>query len=475
MASTPSKPNFLLIMTDQQRGDALGIDGHPDLLTPNLDHLAQSGTRFRRAYSECPSCIAARRTLLTGMKPSHQGIVGYEEGHPLEPWPTLPELLRRAGYQTASIGRDMHTYPEHRRYGFETMWHAPFGDVYSEFHQHLRFLSTKKGFHGWPHYLDHGMGPNAWTARPWPFEEKFHQTNWAVNKAIQYLDERDPSAPYFVSLGFVAPHPPLVPPAFYYDRYHARELRAPSIGEWARSPGPGQATDSARVDLAGEALQACLAAYYGSINHVDDQLGLLFQRLRMEKDPPVILFTSDHGEMLGDHHLFRKCMGYEGSARIPMILSGPGVGKGMVREEPVALQDVLPTFLDLAGVGLTDAVDGGSLLPLCGSRGAGPWREYLHGEHATTYAGVSGMHYLTDGKMKYIWHGDDGAEQLFDLREDPGERHDLSGNAGGEQALSFWRDRLVHELAARPEGFVRAGALVSGKSHAPVVPRSDRS
>ncbi|MBN8216378.1 MAG: sulfatase-like hydrolase/transferase [Spirochaetes bacterium] len=476
MASPAPRPNLLLIMTDQQRGDALGIDGHPDLLTPHLDALAAGGTRFRRAYSECPSCIAARRTLLTGLKPHRHGMVGYEEGHPLEPWPTLPDLLRRAGYQTASIGRDMHTYPEHRRYGFETLWHAPFSDVYSEFHREIRFLSTRKSFHGWPHYLDHGMGPNAWTARPWPFDERFHQTNWAVNKAIQYLDERDPSAPYFISLGFVAPHPPLVPPQFYYDRYHARALRPPALGSWASLPGPGQDVSSARVNLAGESLQACLAGYYGLINHVDDQVGLLLQRLSMEKDPPVILFTSDHGEMLGDHGLFRKCMGYEGSARIPLLLSGPGIERGAVSDAPVALQDVLPTFLALAGVEVPRGVDGGDLRT-AGSGipgGSRPWRECLHGEHAATYADVSGMHYLTDGRWKYLWHSADGREQFFDLAADPRELTDLAGLESHRAALAAWRGRLAEELAGRPEGFVSSGALVPGRPHAPLVPTASR-
>lgn len=115
------RPNFLLIMTDQQRGDCLSIDGHPVLLTPNMDSIAGSGARFRHAYSTCPVCIPARRSLMTGRFPTGHGMVGYAENVEWHAPPTLPGVLRDAGYQTALVGRSMHLSPPRKRYGFESM------------------------------------------------------------------------------------------------------------------------------------------------------------------------------------------------------------------------------------------------------------------------------------------------------------------------------------------------------------------
>lgn len=117
---TESRPNILFIMTDQQQGDCLGVDGHPCLQTPNMDALAADGVQFRRAYSTCPVCIPARRSLMSGLHPDNHGVVGYKSGQDLEA-PTLPQLLRDAGYQTGIMRRHMDLHPFRKRYGFEEM------------------------------------------------------------------------------------------------------------------------------------------------------------------------------------------------------------------------------------------------------------------------------------------------------------------------------------------------------------------
>ena len=464
------RPNLVLIMTDQQRGDCLGIAGHPDLLTPNLDHLAWSGARFTAAYSECPICIPARHTLMTGMSPSATGCVGWAPQQRIaEPEKTLPNLLRLAGYQTAMVGRNMHQYPHSKRYGFETIWDNPYTDIYSRFHQHQRF-SRHGLFEEWPHLMGHGLHCNESSARPWHLADEFHQTNYAVTKAIQWLDERDEEAPFFLSVGFIAPHPPLCPPAFFYERYRQMDLTPPAIGEWAERPknnGLGLATNSSVQVLEGEKMRAALAGYYGLINHVDNQLTLLLDRLQSEENT-TILFTSDHGEMLGDHYRFRKSTPYEGAAHIPFLLCGPEIPPDTVCDGVVGLQDVLPTFCELAEVEVPANVTGRSVLGLLRDEA---WRPYLHGEHAPSAPMNDGMHYLTDGTWKYIWFGD-GTEQLFDVRADQRELHDLCSTNAHQDRLQVWRGRLIEELKTRPEGFSDGHKLIAGRPYRPSLPHA---
>jgi len=473
VSSGEKRPNILLIMTDQQRGDCLGVEDHPVLLTPNMDSIAGAGARFSKCYSTCPVCIPARRSLLSGQFPSTHGIVGYHENIEWDAGQSLVTPLQRAGYHTFLAGRNMHQHPPAKRYGFDHMvenrahyrpWledqlphrsHQPAGDYYAS-----------------------GVMHNDWTARPWHLDEQLHQTNWTVNEALRFLGERDPSCPYFLVVSFLAPHPPLVPPAFYMDRYLRQDLPAPVIGDWAVPPpdgGRGRDVSNYRVDLRGEALKSCRAGYYGLINHIDDQIRRLLNPVdsRMDRDNTIVLFTSDHGEMLGDHHFFRKSLPYEPSARIPLLLSAParyGLATGQVIDAPVCLEDVMPTVLDMAGLDIPDHVDGTSLLPLLRGE-AVDWRDYVHIEHGGAMNDHSHQT-LTDGREKFIWFTGAGEEQFFDLTADPGERQNLVGSPDHRERVALWRGRLIETLSDRPEGFVAAGRLVAGRPYPDLIVRA---
>lgn len=458
------RPNLLLIMTDQQRGDCLSIDGHPVLKTPSLDRVAYTGTRFKRAYSTCPVCIPARRSLMSGQFPQTHGLVGYQDGLEWEPPATLPGELKKAGYQTGIVGRNMHLSPERKRYGFDNMVIAGFRGETCDYSAFLRDRadSAAGGYYGG------GVMHNDWTARPWHMEDHLHQTAWTVTEALKWLERRDPSCPYFLVVSFVAPHPPLNPPAFYMERYLRTGVDEPAIGVWAKPPendGLGVAVDSGEVDLKGELLTSCKAAYYGHINFIDDQINRLLNPVtRPAGRNTVVTFTSDHGEMLGDHYKFRKSLPYEGSARVPLLFSGPGIVGRQVDEHPVCLEDIMPTMLDLAGVAIPASVDGKSLAPMLRGEKGGAWREYLHGEHAGR------PHYLTDGRLKYIWDPADGNEQLFNLADDPNELIDLSRSEDWAAETQKWRGRLVERLKDRLEGFVKEGRLTTGVKWATVIP-----
>lgn len=471
------KSNIILVHVDQMRADCLGIEGHPVVQTPNVDYLAASGGRFTRAYSECPICIPARHTLLTGMEPQTTGVVGFSTTARIaRPEATLPELLKRDGYQTAHFGRDWHQHPEHCHYGFEIMQRDSRSEHFSRFHSIPAFggnhrKSVPGVSYGSPHFLTHGIGPNDVDARPWPYDEEFHETNWSFNKGIEFLLTRDLERPFFLSVGVTAPHPPLVPPQVYYDRYFHGEIDAPCIGDWATPPengGRGLPPGHSKQILTGARLRQTKAGYYGLINHIDDQMRLFVERLQSLgwRQNTYILFVSDHGEMLGDHYFWRKSLPYEASARIPFLLSGPGIASGQVFDTPVGLQDILPTCCEAAGIEIPDHVTGKSLLPLVQGKSGKPVREWIHGEHAAMGDPYPGMHFLTDGKMKYIWFND-GIEQLFDLECDPRECRNLSADPGYGSQLNTWRSRLIEKLGDRPEGFSDGERLIPNRDYPP--------
>ncbi len=470
-----SRPNIVLILTDQQRGDCIGLDGHPALQTPNIDWIGCSGTFFRRAYSECPSCIPARRVLMSGQAPDVNRMVAMRGGVPFDPPHTLAGELTRAGYQTEMIGK-IHLWPHRKRFGFERMQRAD--ATRGADNDYVTWLRQR----GWNDMIDpgmaHGLSSNGWVGRPHHLPEELMHSFWCVSRALEFVERRDPTSPFFLNVSFIDPHPPLTPPAFYYDRYINRDLPEPVIGDWAESREPERGLDpnAQHVRIDPDQMRCARAGYYGMINFVDDQIGRLIQGLRDlgELSNTFFLFTSDHGEMLGDHNLFRKTYPYEGSARVPFVAKAPasmGLASRVECKRPIGWQDVMPTLLDVAGVPVPESVTGRSVLPFMRGDDAGEWRDVLHGEDAGTYGPEYATQYLTDGPWKYVWHIQSGREQLFDLDNDPKELHDLALDSGSDEQLHPWRERLVQELSGRPEGFVRDGELSTGAKCSYLVPR----
>jgi arylsulfatase A-like enzyme len=448
------KPNILLITTDQQRWDTLGVNGNRLIQTGHLDHLAATGTNFTRAYSTTPSCIAARRTLLTGQHSQTHGMVGYEDGVEFKPDYTLPGLLSAAGYQTQLIGK-LHQYPQRKRFGFdhlilsEQIDYRPGSPIFGQ-NDYVDWLHDAAGGNVDPNL--HGMGANSRLARPWHLDESLHHTSWAAQEAANFLTKRrDPSCPFFLHLSFWAPHPPLVPPQVHYDYYTRRADRwSPTLGEWCprgeQAPGCQPDGNTGPFDL--EGMRNAMAGYYGLVNHVDDVIGFLIQRAFIHgtpfaDQPTWIIFASDHGELLGDHQLFRKVLPYESSTHVPLFICGKNIKLNSHRcDEPACLEDICPTILEMAGVDVPDKVDGRSLLPIVQGQQAKVGRDRLFGEHS----GVQANHWIIHDRVKYIWYAPTQEEQLFDLAADPGETKDLSGDTA---MLAPFRKLLAARLRDR--------------------------
>jgi arylsulfatase A-like enzyme len=449
------RTNILLFTTDQQRGDHLGIAGRPLIETPNVDAFVQQGAYFPNAYTEIPSTTGARRCLHGGQGSYTCGLIGYAstEWHEHN---TLAQVLADAGYHCINVGwRNMH--PRRKLYGFHTVIPHDLREGVDDYWDWLREELGPQA-----HERGHGCDSNGWLARPWHLEERYHSTVWTTDVALEQLRKRDPTRPFFAWISHLRPHSPYDPPQFFYDMYVDRDLPAVPVGDWAarhdvpivgRTPWHGRLTS--------EQSKRMRAAYMGSCTHLDYELGRLMEALAQMGvlENTLIVFTSDHGDMMGDHRLYRKTYAYEGSARIPLLIRYPAgleLSRG-VYKHTVGLQDVMPTVLEVAGVPIPDSVTGTSLLRAV--RG-GQWREYLHGEHSPCYSLQEAMHYLTDGCSKYIWFPATGEEQFFDLVHDRQERVDLARDPSQRECVAEWRQRLIALLAEREDGFSDGERLI---------------
>ncbi|NOU71276.1 arylsulfatase [Paenibacillus sp. LMG 31458] len=483
--SSTGKSNILLFTVDQMRWDCLSIMGHPVVETPNLDQLAKSGVLFDSAYAATPSCIPARAAIFTGMSQRSNGRVGYQDRVPWRYEHTLPGELAKAGYHTQCVGK-MHVYPVRNLCGFHNVvlhdgyFHHNRNRTATAFSSHLDqcddYLVWLRQTAGAEHdLLDLGLDCNSSTVtRPWHLPERLHPTNWTVEQSIDFLRRRDPDKPFFLWTSFVRPHSPLDPPQAYFDMYKDVEMDEPPVGDWVDEELAAEGAYEPTTifgKIPKRRLDRARAGYYALISHIDDQVGRLLKVMKEYGlyENTTILFTSDHGEMMGDHHYFRKALPYEGSAKVPFLLYDPSgrldFKAGSRVSEVVELRDIMPTLLDIADAPIPSNVDGQSVLPLC--QGENPfWRNYIHGEHAF---GRLSNHFVTDGRIKYIWYSQTGEEQLFNLTEDPSEKINLAHSPLYSSKLSEWRSYLTQELEGREEGYVHQGCLIVGRKPTAVL------
>lgn len=474
----PKMPNILLVVTDQWRGDCVGALGHPVVETPNIDNVFEEGTFFTRAFSAVPSCIAARASLLTGLSQNKHGRVGYRDGVPWNYPVTLPGLLSEAGYHTHCVGK-MHVFPPRNLMGFHSVQlHDGYlghsrrkSSDYSLLDDYLPWFREKCGNE--VDLTDTGLGSNGYSVRPWPYEERYHPTNWVTTQAVDFLRRRDVTKPFFLKVSYHRPHPPLDPPQYYLDRYLDKDITPVNTGEWSSSnPLTRRGTGEPVPDSPAQ-IELGRKAYYAHLTHIDCQLNRIIRTMREHNvlDDTLIIFVSDHGEMLYDHNLVGKGMAYNASTGIPFALKLPGCpenSRARRVENPVELRDILPTCLDAAGVPVPDSIEGRSVLPLCRGENVS-WREYIHGEHSSPYQERANQ-WINTGKELYVWFSLTGEEQYFRVDSDPENKNDLAGEY--PQRTSFFRKKLAEELKNREEGFVHEGGLVPGRPSKSVLDSS---
>ncbi|MGI9524879.1 MAG: sulfatase family protein [Hyphomicrobiaceae bacterium] len=458
MAMT-DRPNILWYCADQMRYDTIAALGNPHIRTPNLDQLVAGGTAFEKAYAQAPVCTPSRASFLTGRYPASHHV--YRNG--VRTFPDdevlVTKILADAGYDCGLVGK-LHlstaTKGESRvqdGYRFFQWSHHPMTGEADHLNAYHSWLRDEKG-----------VCPSELFAEQRGFvaagvPEDLHQTTWCTEMAIRFIDEgRD--GPWLLSVNPYDPHPPFDPPADYLQRYDPNTipppLFRPSDLERQRMFARVRSQTVEAVDPTGSATvdgdyksqsergyrppknfdgRAAKAAYFAMIELIDAQLGRIIQHLdaMRELDNTLIVFMSDHGELLGDHGLMYKgCRFFEGLVHVPLILSGPRIQKGLRSRALVELVDVAPTLLAMANEPIPDRMQGCALTNILEGRASDPHDHkstvFCDFNDSVGYSPVPDDTQATmtfDGRYKLVLYHTHDIGELFDLETDPGEFNNL--------------------------------------------------
>lgn len=452
------KPNILLITSDQHRADALGIDGHHSIRTPHLDSLAFAGCRFTRAYSTCPICMPARTTLLTGKDAVSFGCPHNSQAFTIDYQRerTLPSLLGRAGYQTEFVGKTHFLIDPSDRAGFDHVT-----QTHRLYKQRLR--------HSGQIHPGTGIGGNEMSPSGTHLPEDLGQTYWCTDECLEFLDARDRTQPFFLWASYEAPHPPNSIHEPYYSMYDDASQTPPLMPDWMSDDNAPlfeyinrHKTNPLPMDA--NTLNKVRGVYFGMITYLDHQIGRLLGRM-MELgifNDTLIIYTTDHGEKLGDFGSFWKASFLEPSTRIPLVVKWPtsmALEPGRRIDSLASLEDLLPTLCDFGGAEVPDGIDGHSLRPAI--EGASSLsRSFLWGQYDEA------THMLRTDRFKYIYYTDDGKELLFDMDADPSESTNLSGD---ENLIQPLREQLVEILAEKDHPHVADNALLNRHKEKPPI------
>ena len=465
------RPNILWFCTDQQRYDTIHALGNPHINTPNLDRLVAEGVAFTHAFCQSPICTPSRASFLTGRYPAN--VRGCMNGN--EEWgegaPLVTALLAEDGYDcglsgkfhlAGASGRE-EPRPENDGYRVFHWSHDP-EDRYPSGHAYADWLAAQ------------GYSLRDLREDPASIPPELHQTTWCTDRAIDFLSEKRRKGPWLMSVNVFDPHSPFDPPQEYRDRYEASKMPDPPFRPTDpknQEAIPGDFQNPSRPPQEFKA-QDVIAAYYAMIELIDDNVGRLLAALDEtgQREDTVIIFTSDHGEMLGDHGLLLKgCRFYEGLVRVPLIISWPG--QFPLREEPasevspndegsneeeedaleeseesapelespaaagfvsralVELIDIAPTLLELAGLPVPLRMQGRSLLPILrGEQTPDNHRDFVRSEFYRAlnpdvsgreqYEGSYATMYRDTRHKIVVYHGHEHGE-LYDLENDPDE------------------------------------------------------
>lgn len=439
------RPNILLITTDQQRYDTIQAAGYPHMITPNLNQLAEEGCLFTQAYSNNPVCIPARHNLITGLGCKHHTFDDnyFDDSHQI-PYqlPTFAQCLSDSGYDTIAIGK-MHFQPYRRHNGFHRLYLMDEIPRYREDDDYAIYLKENgyehlQSIHGVRHMLY--MQPQQSLV-----DEAHHGSTWVADKTIEYLKTKSMNKPFMIWAGFIAPHPPFDVPESYADLYKGRSIPEPSISKTSLSPLAEENKHIADYPNKSTLMRA-RELYCSAISFVDKQVGRILQQLKEmdELDNTLVIFTSDHGEMLGDLGTYQKFLPYDASCRIPMIMRWPErIQPGSRRDDFVDLNDLFPTMMDVAGLKMSEEYDypGDSVFKQNKDR-TFQFVEHQHGNKRW----VS----IRTHEYKYNYYYGGGREELFDMIQDPLETENIFEiNEGKAKEISLVYRKKAVEMEKR--------------------------
>ena len=437
------KDNILLITTDQQRFDTINALGNQSIFTPHLNYLATSGIAFTRCYADCPICVPSRTTIMTGQRGFESGVVSNATHEAAmtaatRQRTTLPAMLTDAGYQTKAMGK-MHFEPARAHYGFEEMT-LPL-DYMRQYDKKREFASPKI----------HGVGECEMEPVISTVDTKDSITQWITEGAVDFIETRDPQRPFFLWTSYTKPHPPFDPCRDFWQLYENIPMPEAVHGDWSatleQTPQgfmEGCYENTNMHFFGPEQIAACRRAYYAMITQVDYSLGRLFGCLRENNlfQNTWVIFTADHGEMLGDHFMSQKNLFFEGSAHVPLLILPPAgrfANTNRKVDTLVEIADIYPTILEMAGVRPPEFVQGRSLLGEV--------------EDRVFFGNTLNTHFcVMEDRLKLVYCASGGHTLLFDLANDPMERHDLSHDpAYAEKKERLWKLLVEHTRQYTPQ------------------------
>src|SRR5437764_14754381 len=422
------KPNILFIMADQLAARYLRAYGHKLVKTPHLDRLAEAGVVFENAYTPSPLCAPARATVMNGLLPSRTGVYDNAAEFP-SAIPTWAHYLRLEGYRTCLSGK-MHFVGPDQLHGIEERLTT---DIYpADFGWTPDWRLKQERIDWWYHNMTSVLQPGiAEITNQLEFDDEV--AFLAIRKIYDYT-RYDAGAPFCLAMSFTHPHDPYAARRRFWSLYRDEDIDLPSVPALAFDELDPHGRRLSHLSAMGEYtvneadVRAARHGYYANISYVDDLIGQTIGALKAagHLDNTVIVFTSDHGDFLGERGLWYKMSFLEPSAHVPLVMWAPKLFAPRRVGEPVSLADLLPTFIDIATTGqgkLARAVDGRSLYPLLGGASENPnatvWGEYI------AEGVLAQMYMIARGHWKFI-HTLTDPDQLFDLDADPNERQNLA-------------------------------------------------
>jgi len=439
------KPNVLFIATDQHRADTLGCYGNEIVKTPNLDRLAESGVRYENCIVQGPVCTPSRSCWLTGQYVRNHGV--WANGVPLADGPALlPRLLRQLGYGTYMIGK-LHVtpiassvQPQDGDFGFDRI-HLTEGNLPGGYNHWLRTQAPKDAIHRWRRGFPPERPGDVYEPEEGPPEE-LHQTKWVADRAIEAMERCVQHRPAFLHISFPDPHHPFEAPGRFASMYPPVDMPdpVPPPGNWGALPPHFQRYWSGKHPLLRGRQNLCeferplwqkiKAHYYAMVTFVDEQIGRILESAKQLEGPTVIIFSSDHGELLGDHGLlFKGLYHYDCLLKVPLIIAADTVEtRGSVVKEIVQEIDIMPTILALCGGGVPFECQGRILPGIEGT--AGGYEFALSEQAAPWYTPQLRVTTLRSDEWKMNAFNDTSFGELYNLREDPFENTNLWDDKG---------------------------------------------
>ncbi len=439
--ATKSRPNVLILFTDQQRYDTVAAAGFPHMITPNLDRLVREGCLYTHGHTPNPVCVPARHNLLTGLPARYHGFSS-NAGPPMDASiPTLPRILSDHGYETRSVGK-MHFKPPRRHHGLDRMELMKELPRFREEDDYAMYLKKV----GYGHIQNiHGVRNLLYMVPQRSLiPEEHHGTTWVGERTVDFIHTNAGRHPWFLWAGWIAPHPPFDVPDTFADLYKDRDIPPPRASETEVSVFARNNHHIADLPAGREreTIRRMQEVYYAQVSLVDKQVGKILDALEQtgQLDNTLVFYTSDHGEMLGDHGCFQKGFAYDGSSRVPFLVRyPPRIQAGTVSDAFVDLNDILPTALDVAGIPYPGPYElpGGSLF--CQDKD----RTYQYVENG---GGPGRRIMIRDRTHKYVYYYGGAHEELFDVADDPDESVNLLLARPDDGAVREIRERLRRVL-----------------------------